>query len=233
MPQRGDNNLSLWSLDSPMITPTHVFSGHLDTPTEFVWRIMADHPSSSSPEENPGGNQYELVTWGKDMNLKIWPISDSIATSIGGYIKAERCESEHPQLTNLLKTPIRNQSEPLFRPAISQSIPSPDFSKSLPSLSMPLQEPNPSLDLLISQEISLLVDSFPTVAFDTSLLLSSRKLIARIENDQKRILLQLNVTFPPSYPSTPPQCDVSRTWTLSMMKRTQLSRKLSKKMRLP
>ncbi|KAI8912450.1 WD40-repeat-containing domain protein, partial [Gorgonomyces haynaldii] len=37
MPQRKDNNLYLWNLDYPSV-PMHIFSGHSDTPTEFVWR---------------------------------------------------------------------------------------------------------------------------------------------------------------------------------------------------
>ncbi|RKO92121.1 WD40-repeat-containing domain protein [Blyttiomyces helicus] len=38
MPQRRENNLVLWSCDD-LTTPVYSFSGHVDVPREFVWRI--------------------------------------------------------------------------------------------------------------------------------------------------------------------------------------------------
>jgi WD40 repeat protein len=39
MPQRKDNNLYMWNCAAPN-APVYTFSGHSDTPTEFVWRYQ-------------------------------------------------------------------------------------------------------------------------------------------------------------------------------------------------
>jgi WD40 repeat protein len=66
MPQRKDNSLYLWDCDD-LTEPVFVFSGHTDVPTEFVWRI-------GRSEENVSAIDYQLVTWGKDQNLRLWPL---------------------------------------------------------------------------------------------------------------------------------------------------------------
>ena len=64
MPQRKDTNLYLWDYDN-LSEPIFTFSGHTDVPTEFVWRV--GHIDDETTE-------YQLVTWSKDQNLRLWPL---------------------------------------------------------------------------------------------------------------------------------------------------------------
>ena len=65
MPQRKDNSLYLWDCDD-LSEPVFVFSGHTDVPTEFVWRV--------GHSEDPAMLDYQLITWAKDQNLRLWPL---------------------------------------------------------------------------------------------------------------------------------------------------------------
>ncbi|KAI8889769.1 hypothetical protein K501DRAFT_237975 [Backusella circina FSU 941] len=76
MPQRTESKLSLYNRDSPEL-PVHAFEGHKDTVKEFVWRWKGD---INGP--NGDDREFQLVTWSKDQNLRLWPISDDIAKSI-------------------------------------------------------------------------------------------------------------------------------------------------------
>ncbi|KAJ1548078.1 GATOR complex protein wdr59, partial [Nowakowskiella sp. JEL0078] len=68
MPQRKDKTLSLYSC-SNLNTPIHAFVGHTDVPKEFVWRSLSD-------------TEFQLVTWSKDRNLRIWPIEEELFLAI-------------------------------------------------------------------------------------------------------------------------------------------------------
>ena len=73
MPQRKDNNLYLWDMRSGASNnvPVHTFSGHFDTPTEFVWRF---NRISLSEDES----DYQLITWSKDNHLRMWPVTREV-----------------------------------------------------------------------------------------------------------------------------------------------------------
>jgi WD40 repeat protein len=75
MPQRKDTSLYMWNPDLPL-APIHTFSGHSDLPTEFVWRYQRDGGYHSDT------NEYQLITWSKDMHLRLWPISKDIVKSV-------------------------------------------------------------------------------------------------------------------------------------------------------
>ncbi|KAA1138936.1 hypothetical protein PGTUg99_030243 [Puccinia graminis f. sp. tritici] len=76
LPQRSDHVLKMWSADQPS-TPIASFSGHQDTVREFVWRTRGGANS------NFDDRQFQLVTWGNDRKLRLWPISTETLKKAG------------------------------------------------------------------------------------------------------------------------------------------------------
>ena len=64
--QHLDFSLKLWSLRD-LTTPVHTFSGHTGDIKDFDWRITDD-----------GDRMYQLISYGNDCHLKMWPITKPI-----------------------------------------------------------------------------------------------------------------------------------------------------------
>ncbi|KAL2918427.1 hypothetical protein HK105_201828 [Polyrhizophydium stewartii] len=100
MPHRRDNNLYLWSCDDKT-TPIYTFSGHTDSPIEFVWRHQDDH--------------FQLVTWSKDQTLHLWPVSKELVQACGHRVEPESVvgvfdEDDVSMPASLESTPFASQS---------------------------------------------------------------------------------------------------------------------------
>ncbi|KAI9022925.1 hypothetical protein CLU79DRAFT_791747 [Phycomyces nitens] len=76
MPQRTESKLFLYNRASPE-KPVHAFEGHVDTVKEFVWRWKGGNGSEGDERE------FQLVTWSKDQNLRLWPVSKDIMKTVG------------------------------------------------------------------------------------------------------------------------------------------------------
>ncbi|EGG06630.1 uncharacterized protein MELLADRAFT_86473 [Melampsora larici-populina 98AG31] len=76
LPQRSDHVLSMWSQSCPT-KPIAIFSGHRDTVREFVWRTRGGENSASDDR------QFQLVTWGNDRKLRLWPVSQDVLIKAG------------------------------------------------------------------------------------------------------------------------------------------------------
>ena len=74
--KRDQNNLLLWSASphSSSKTPVHKFYGHIEAVQEFAWRNI-----------NPlvGRNEFQLVTWGRDSVMTLWPIGQHLKEMCG------------------------------------------------------------------------------------------------------------------------------------------------------
>ncbi|KAI8081598.1 uncharacterized protein BX664DRAFT_268269 [Halteromyces radiatus] len=77
MPQRTESTLYLYGRDTPN-EPVHLFEGHTDTVKEFVWRWKGGQNSSDGDDR-----EFQLVTWSKDQNLRLWPVPEDITKSVG------------------------------------------------------------------------------------------------------------------------------------------------------
>lgn len=72
MAQRGDDTLRLWNRKESGLV--YRFEGHRDTPMEFVWR----YGNQSRYRFGRHDDEEQLVTWGKDMDLRIWNVGKEI-----------------------------------------------------------------------------------------------------------------------------------------------------------
>ncbi|KAI8340395.1 hypothetical protein BD560DRAFT_412293 [Blakeslea trispora] len=77
MPQRTDSKLALYSR-ACADTPVHAFDGHQDTVKEFVWRWKGDMNGANGDDR-----EFQLVTWSKDQNLRLWPVSEDTMRAVG------------------------------------------------------------------------------------------------------------------------------------------------------
>ncbi|KAI9625264.1 hypothetical protein KEM48_008499 [Puccinia striiformis f. sp. tritici PST-130] len=76
LPQRSDHVLKMWSVNQ-LSSPIASFSGHQDTVREFVWRTRGGANSSFDDR------QFQLITWGNDRKLRLWPISTETLKKAG------------------------------------------------------------------------------------------------------------------------------------------------------
>ncbi|CCF56853.1 hypothetical protein KAFR_0B05580 [Kazachstania africana CBS 2517] len=80
MPTVGGNN-SVYMMDLSLeksemtackLQPAYTFKGHTDRVIDFLWRCK--HTNSSDIDDR----EFQLVTWSKDSNLKLWPITENL-----------------------------------------------------------------------------------------------------------------------------------------------------------
>ncbi|CAO3596860.1 unnamed protein product [Absidia cylindrospora] len=77
MPQRSESTLYLYNRAIPN-EPVHLFEGHTDTVKEFVWRWKGGQANDDNDDR-----EFQLVTWSKDQNLRLWPVPEEIVKSVG------------------------------------------------------------------------------------------------------------------------------------------------------
>jgi hypothetical protein len=77
MPQRTETSLYLYNREKPE-KPVHSFDGHTDIVKEFVWRWKGDPDHAENRE-------FQLVTWSKDQNLRLWPIRPEVMQLVGSH----------------------------------------------------------------------------------------------------------------------------------------------------
>ncbi|WVF70087.1 hypothetical protein IAT40_004874 [Kwoniella sp. CBS 6097] len=75
LPQRGEKALEMFGPDDS--TPVERFEGHENVVKDFVWRVRGGEDSSFDDRD------FQLITWGKDRTLRIWPIEKEVITRVG------------------------------------------------------------------------------------------------------------------------------------------------------
>ena len=85
----------LWSA-SPQTSnsgPVHKFYGHMDAVQEFAWR-------NTNPLRNR--NEFQLVTWGRDSHMTLWPIGGQI-NAMCGQEPDEKILADNVQVAETIK----------------------------------------------------------------------------------------------------------------------------------
>lgn len=57
--------------------PVETFEGHDSVVKEFVWR------SRGGEDPNHEDREFQLITWGKDRTLRVWPMQNEILERVG------------------------------------------------------------------------------------------------------------------------------------------------------
>ncbi|KAG0177994.1 hypothetical protein DFQ29_004086 [Apophysomyces sp. BC1021] len=124
MPQRSESTLFLYNRASPDI-PVHAFEGHTDTVKEFVWRWKGSNGDGGDNRE------FQLVTWSKDQNLRLWPVPEEIMKSVGHDPSGNKSYYSSP--VNALKSDGSYRTHS-FQQALSQK----QFTDEQPCISAPV-----------------------------------------------------------------------------------------------
>jgi WD40 repeat protein len=226
MPQRKDNNLYLWNRDIQN-TPVYIFEGHKNLPTEFVWRYNQE---SAFTRSDIGDQQ--LVTWSKDMHLRLWPVGKKITKVIivnktlaidekGEYLS--RGSLTEPRLVNQFKTNSESQLYQLQRTDSMASIDLPETDQT----GLFIQSFERQDDYDLNAELDHLTNIFPGIYIDKSLLAERRCYIVAEKYGTNPVVFQLDIVFPKKYPSSPPFIDIQKTKMLSVTNRRVLKSKLA------
>lgn len=59
------------------LQPLYAFKGHTDRVTDFLWR------SRHTYNTNVDDRDFQLVTWSKDCDLRLWPVPDIVLNKVG------------------------------------------------------------------------------------------------------------------------------------------------------
>jgi WD40 repeat protein len=81
MPLRGGNNAVYLvnykdKVGETGLEPSYTFKGHTGTVRDFVWRSR--HTSNTTVDNS----DYQMVTWGSDKDLRLWPLSNEVYEKI-------------------------------------------------------------------------------------------------------------------------------------------------------
>ena len=217
MPQRKDTSLYLWNCENKT-APLYVFSGHADVPIEFVWREK--------------GGQHQLVTWGKDHTLRLWPVPNDIIRSATHLLQNSdsRDQNEPESMSNsIFEAPFPPQEKKRPMEWMNRTSSSAFFDED-DDMSMAALTDTPAT---LEEEISRIKTTFPSVLVDTSNLsrLMCTLSLQRVSEPHRlaigpTLFLRIDVVFPQKYPKSPPTFDIQKTSMISMATRTYLSTRL-------
>lgn len=111
MPLRGggDNvdlySMSSWNDPDYKPQPVHQFKGHSEPVKEFVWRYRESRDEGDERE-------FQLVTWSKDNDLRLWPVSSKTLYSVN-YRRGRSDDSLEPTFYRGQEFPyVSYQKEP-------------------------------------------------------------------------------------------------------------------------
>ncbi|KAJ3320791.1 hypothetical protein HDV06_004802 [Boothiomyces sp. JEL0866] len=232
MPQRKDNNLYLWNRDNTR-APIYTFTGHKDVPTEFVWRYNRDSSFHHVDQD------FQLVTWSKDMHLRLWPISGDLVKAVSPEKPEDKLTLDPIQIRGKLGKSLfqakRTHSEPQLYS--SEAIDAPLDHASVSPGGYPISEQDFSSHMMqIEKELVQVSLKYPGVYIDKSQLRSSRQCTIRLDrsldpskltgNKSPNMIFQVDVTFPERYPDESPVFELKKTSMISMINRTYLKNKI-------
>ncbi|AMD18943.1 HBR042Wp [Eremothecium sinecaudum] len=83
------------------LQPIYVFKGHSNIVTDFLWRCRHSYDSYTDDRE------FQLVTWSKDCNLRLWPVTSSTYEKVN-FEPGKRLEKKLP---NYEYVTFRNEPE--------------------------------------------------------------------------------------------------------------------------
>ncbi|KAL4234056.1 GATOR complex protein wdr59 [Mactra antiquata] len=170
--RRGEYSLFLWN-NASLEQPVHQFVGHSDVVLEFQWRKKDD-----------ASKDYQLVTWSRDQNLKIWKVDQQlqrlcgheIADSSENELSGAECSStvkenghDHPALSEVDDAKTGNQ----------------------------LDQTSHQQPMTLSQEFSLVNQQIPNVNIEK---MDTQQRLCSVSASTGKHVIYLTIYFPTNYP---------------------------------
>ncbi|KAM3160976.1 Maintenance of telomere capping protein 5 [Lachancea thermotolerans] len=225
MPMTGGNNSvylssSTTSNDSGPISkfqPIYVFKGHADRVSDFLWRQRHSHDTLIDDRE------FQLVTWSKDCDLRLWPVNESTYEKVG-YERLRALEKplpdheycsfrKEPEAAKLSTAPTARWKENFVTKSGTEASNGSNNINHLAWVSgVRLHHANSPHDLFeedklqnLGEEVSMIGHKFPKIVFE-KISVSTGILVLTLngpwseENPDDYIFLRLEVKFPSGYP---------------------------------
>ncbi|XP_052233615.1 GATOR complex protein WDR59-like isoform X3 [Dreissena polymorpha] len=170
---RGDNSLFMWN-NLSLNEPVHQFVGHMGTVVEYMWR-----------KKKEDEKDYQLVSWSRDQNLKIWKV-DSQLQRLCGHEVLDCVDETLLESTDSTREVLQSMSAPEVTMGTSQS---------------------ERQTMTLMQEFSLVNKFIPNVTINV--LDSANRYCSMSINSGKHAIC-VTVTFPEEYPNNaPPNFDLT------------------------
>jgi WD40 repeat protein len=153
LPQQHDSSLYLFRRNT-LTSPVYSFIGHTEPARDFVWRIKGILTNSTNlgsyytHDFDLMGEDFQLVTWGKDDTIRTWPIPPEIPIL---------CNHQPVDRSSLLARASKTHSRQLSKGSpVSPLMSGSDCFKPSPTLSVPSPQlsPHPSPRLTVLPIIS-------------------------------------------------------------------------------
>lgn len=247
MPLRGGNNSIYLASHSEQegdnkLKPCYVFKGHTDRVTDFLWRSR--HSSSGVDDR-----EFQLVTWSKDCDLRLWNMNDDIYDRVG-FKRGEPKEllaydyktyrEEPGTATN--KGYALKKTKDTFVTSRGESINTDDHLTWISGVRIgrsafaPPIDQNPNMTVgnapdNLGEEVSVVGHKFPKVKFE-KISVSTGTLVLSLNgpwgsNPEDLLFLRLETKYPRTYPSDPPTFRIEENRELVNEKRQEIMQNLN------
>lgn len=226
------------------LEPAHVFKGHTDDITEFVWR------SRNSYDTDINDREYQLITWSKDCDLRLWSISDDIYEKMN-FKRGEKLDE---------KLPIYDYSSYNMEPKSTSKLPKDNYKTRKETFvttsgmkgnndmnhitwlsGVKMNHSNSSGDFFksnkyqnLGEEVSAIGHRFPKIVFE-KISVSTGDLIITLNgpwsesNPEESIFMRIEVNCPQNYPtmSHPPTITIEENSNLSTEQKSKILNELN------
>ncbi|SCU86179.1 LANO_0C07008g1_1 [Lachancea nothofagi CBS 11611] len=255
MPVTGGNNSiylssSVTDSDSESVSkfqPIYIFKGHSDCVSDFLWRVR--HNNNSDVDDR----EFQLVTWSKDCDLRLWPVHDSTYEKVN-YKRLQplktplpdheyRTYRQEPQVSRNLANKSSRVVEHFVTKSGSESFRDKNKVNHLAWVSgVRLHHANSQHNVFdqdklqnLGEEVSMVGHKFPKIVFE-KISVSTGTLILTLngpwseQSPEDLVFLRIQVSFPSSYPRKEcvPHFKIEENRELSASKIEEINEQLSK-----
>ncbi|GAV48865.1 hypothetical protein ZYGR_0N02700 [Zygosaccharomyces rouxii] len=225
------------------LQPIYAFKGHDDRVTDFVWR------SRSSCGSDGCDREFQLVTWSKDCDLRLWPVPETVYEKIN-FNRHQQLDESIPDYEyttynrepEVAKPQLGSHSKRIKENFVSTSgLKSKKDVNHISWLSGVRMNYNSSPESIfkertlqnLGEEVSSLGHKFPKVVFE-KISVSTGELIITLNgpwsdnNPDEYVFLRIDVKVPPEYPSKgyPPVFSIEDNGNLSSERREYINKQL-------
>lgn len=227
-----NNNFTINNLNNhkkiEKLQPVHTFKGHSDRVIDFLWRSRNSHDSIVDDRE------FQLVTWSKDSDLRLWPIMDEIYEKVNfdrnqvlkeklpnyEYISFNRCENDSNRSSEEITNGYINAKEYFVTTSGLTKLDDIDHLNWLSGVKMNRQDtPNDLFEDIklqnLGEEVSSIGHNFPNIVFE-KISVSTGELVLTLKgpwsksDTEPNIFLRIGIKVPPHYPNkgNPPKFEI-------------------------
>lgn len=247
MPMRGGNNSIYLASHKDQegdtkLKPCYIFKGHTDRVTDFLWRQR--HSSSGIDDR-----EYQLVTWSKDCDLRLWSMSSDIYEKLD-FKRGEPKElpaynyktyREEPGVASSHNYAMKKTKD-TFVTSRGESINTEDHLTWISGVRIgrsafaPPIDQNPNMALgnapdNLGEEVSVVGHKFPKVKFE-KISVSTGTLVLSLNgpwgsDPEDLLFLRLETKYPNTYPKDPPTFRIEENRDLETEKRQEILQNLN------